>query len=44
MPDPLALLIACAILVSLTGIVNPLAYAISPGPGTTPPTHVELRE
>jgi hypothetical protein len=44
MPDPLALLIACAILVSLTGIVNPLAYAISPEPGTTLPTHVEPRE
>jgi hypothetical protein len=44
MPAPLALLIARAILVSLTGIVNPLAYAISSEPGTTLPTHVEFRE
>jgi hypothetical protein len=39
-PVPAALLIACTVRVSLIVTVNVLANATSPGPGTTPPTHV----
>jgi hypothetical protein len=38
---PLALEIAPTVRVSLIVMVNVLAYATSPEPGTTPPTHVD---